>query len=150
MTARVVVLHGGPRRGATWGLVERLETRMKALGAVEFDYLHLADHDLRSCRGCFTCFVRGEEHCPLDDERAALEERLYAADGVVFATPNYAGGMAAGLKTFLERTAFRMHRPRYFEQFAVFVVTSGGPAGIKTTLAGSHPSPRWVIARRPF
>jgi multimeric flavodoxin WrbA len=35
---------------------------MKALGAVEFDYLHLADHDLRSCRGCFTCFVRGEEH----------------------------------------------------------------------------------------
>jgi hypothetical protein len=29
-----------------------------------------------------------------------------------------------------------MHRPRYFEQFAVFVVTSGGPAGIKTTLAG--------------
>jgi len=96
VTARVVVVHGGPRRGVTWDLVRHLEERMNELGAVEFDYLHLADHDLRSCRGCFTCFVRGEEHYPLDDERSALEERLHAADGVVFATPNYAGGRRRG------------------------------------------------------
>ncbi len=139
MRKRVLVIHGGPRRGATWRLVRRLEERIDALEGpepVEFDYLHLAECDLRSCRGCFTCFVRGEEHCPLDDERAAIEERMLAADGVVFATPNYAGGMASGMKTLLERTAFRMHRPRYFDQFTVFVVTSGGPAGIGGTLKG--------------
>lgn len=136
---RVLVIHGGPRRGSTRELVRRLEERIKALdgpGPAEFDYLHLAEHDLRTCRGCFTCFTRGEEHCPHDDERAAIEERMPAADGVVFATPNYAGGMASGMKNLLDRMAFRMHRPRYFEQYAAFVVTAGGPAGIGGTLKG--------------
>jgi len=44
---------------------------MKKQGEVEFDYLFLRDQNLKLCKGCFVCVTRGENLCPLKDDRAA-------------------------------------------------------------------------------
>jgi multimeric flavodoxin WrbA len=129
---RVLAIMGSPRRGDTWHLTQQIEAAMSGFGEVEFDYLWLRDADLQICRGCYACLERGEQYCPLDDDRAEIEERLLAADGVVFTSPVYAMSMTALMKNLLDRLAYAMHRPRFFDQIALIVV-SAGAAGIKET-----------------
>jgi len=105
---------------------------MGGLGEVRFDHLWLGDADLRVCRGCYACLLHGEERCPLDDDRAEIEQPILDADGVIFASPVYAMGMTALMKSLLDRLAYTMHRPRFFDQTALIVV-SAGAAGIKET-----------------
>jgi multimeric flavodoxin WrbA len=129
---RVLAIRGSPRKGDTWHLTQRIEAEMKLLGDVQFDYLWLRDADLATCRGCCACFLGGEERCPLDDDRAEIEGRILSANGVIFASPVYALGMTALMKNLLDRFAYALHRPRFFEQKALIVV-SAGAAGVKMT-----------------
>jgi multimeric flavodoxin WrbA len=129
---KVLAIMGSPRRGDTYLLTQQIEATMRGLGEVEFDYLWLRDADLRPCRGCCACFWGGEERCPLDDDRADIERRMLASDGVIFASPVYALSMTGLMKTLLDRLAYALHRPRFFEQKALIVV-SAGAAGVKMT-----------------
>lgn len=129
---RILAIMGSPRRGDTYYLTQQIEATMSGLGEVQFDYLWLRDADLRICRGCYACLERGEEHCPLDDDRAEIEERILTSDGVIFASPVYALSMTAYMKNLLDRFAYRMHRPAFFAQKALIVV-SAGAAGVKLT-----------------
>jgi multimeric flavodoxin WrbA len=131
---RVLAIMGSPRKGDTYHLTQQIEATMSGLGEVEveFEYLWLCDADLQMCRGCYACLWRGEQACPLDDDRARIEERMLAADGVIFASPVYAMSMTAHMKNLLDRLAYTMHRPRFFDQRAMIVV-SAGAAGIKET-----------------
>lgn len=54
------------------------------------------------CRGCLAC-QKGDP-CPLDDDAAAIVERIVAADAVAFATPIYFYEMAGQMKTLLDRS----------------------------------------------
>ena len=73
----------------------------------------LSDYDIGVCRGCKSCTNRGEERCPLKDDRDVLIEKMMASDGVVFASPNYSFQVSAIMKIFLDRLAFLFHRPRF-------------------------------------
>ncbi|MGI5819098.1 MAG: flavodoxin family protein [Armatimonadota bacterium] len=128
----ILAIMGSPRKGDTYHLTRQIEATMSGLGDVGFDYLWLRDADLRMCRGCCACFERGEEHCPLDDDRAEIEQRILAANGVIFASPVYALGMTALMKNLLDRFAYALHRPRFFDQKALIVV-SAGAAGVRVT-----------------
>lgn len=57
---------------------------MKELGDVEFEYLFLKDVNLGLCKGCYTCMLRGEERCPLKDDRAAIEKKDSKLTGCSF------------------------------------------------------------------
>lgn len=54
------------------------------------------------CRGCLAC--QAEAACPLDDDAAAIVERIVAADVIAFATPIYFFEMAGQMKTLLDRS----------------------------------------------
>jgi multimeric flavodoxin WrbA len=123
---QVVAIQGSPHRGNTYDRVESFGRAMKELGDVEFEHISLKDVDLSPCRGCFTCFTRGEDACPLKDERAEVQRKLEAADGVVFATPVYSMHVSYLLKLFVDRNAFTFHRPRYFGKYAVGLAVTGG------------------------
>lgn len=93
---------------------------------VEFDYLWLKDVNFEPCRGCHACIRFGENKCPLRDDRAEIETRLLAADGVIFVTPVYAMQVSYLMKTFLDRFAYIWHRPRFFGKFAMGIASGGG------------------------
>jgi len=36
---------------------------------IDFKVLMLNDVNLKKCRGCYVCFLKGEKNCPLNDDR---------------------------------------------------------------------------------
>lgn len=125
---------GSPRaKGNTYRIVSRIEERMKALGDVEFTYLFLKEAHLELCRGCWQCLSWGEERCPIKDDRERIERQILESDGVIFATPVYAMNMTALMKNFLDRFAYTLHRPRFFNQYTMIVCTTGA-LGLKETI----------------
>lgn len=101
---------------------------MTQLGDVEFEYVFLKDLHLEPCRGCGVCLDKGEDRCPLKDDRAMLEGKIEAADGVVFASPTYTFNVTGLMKNFFDRFAYVCHRPRFFKS-ALVLTTSGIGAG---------------------
>lgn len=122
---RVAAFIGTQTKRHTYEAVQEFEKRLKELGDIEFEYVFLSDYNLEFCRGCKLCFDKGEEFCPLNDDRDVLLHKMEQSDGVIFATPNYAFHVSARMKNFLDRIAFVYHRPRYFGRACTAVVAQG-------------------------
>jgi multimeric flavodoxin WrbA len=132
---KILVIMGSPRNGNTVRILNEIEKEMRKLGDVEFEAIALRDVQLGLCRGCHLCLFKGEGSCPQKDDRQQLEEKMLNADGVIFASPNYASGVTALFKNFVDRFAYAGHRPRFFRTRAMAVVTSAGPGGLSETVA---------------
>lgn len=128
---KVTVFIGTARKQHTWYAVHRFLSSLQSLGDVEYEIVALTDHRLELCRGCKNCFRRGEEFCPLKDDRDALIAKMMASDGVVFATPNYSYQVSAVMKLFLDRLGFVFHRPRFFGRTFTSIVAQGIYGGSK-------------------
>ena len=122
---KVVIFIGSRQKRATLRAAQEFAKDIKAYGEVDAEYVFLKDYRLDCCIGCNQCFTKGEDRCPLKDDRDLLLEKIYQADGVVFATPNYAFHVSATMKNFLDRQAFILHRPRFFNKTCTAIVVQG-------------------------
>lgn len=122
---KVTVFIGSARKKNTYHAVTQFRDHLQALGDVEVEIVTLNHYNLGACRGCLQCFEKGEEFCPLQDDRDLLMDKIMASDGVVFATPNYTFDMSGVMKIFLDRFGFVCHRPRYFGKTFTSIVTQG-------------------------
>ncbi|MEN4017932.1 MAG: flavodoxin family protein [Methanobacterium sp.] len=132
MGVKIIDFDSPRKKGNTYELTRRVEERMKQLGDVEFEYVFLKDLDLKTCLGCQVCFNKGEELCPLKDDRAMLEEKMQNADGVIFTSPNYVFNVSGLMKNFIDRFGYVCHRPRFFK--SAMVLTTSGIGGSKLML----------------
>jgi multimeric flavodoxin WrbA len=128
---RVTAFVGSARKGHTYDAVVQLLSNLQAMGDIETEVVRLSDYQLQVCRGCRMCIRKGEEHCPLKDDRDVLIEKMMASDGVVFASPNYSFQVSAIMKTFLDRLGFVFHRPRFFAKTYTSIVAQGIYGGRK-------------------
>jgi multimeric flavodoxin WrbA len=128
---RVTAFVGSGYKKNTYNAVLQFLNNLKALGDVEYEIVILSNYRLGTCRGCRLCFEKGEEFCPLKDDRDVLMEKIEASDGVIFATPNYTWQMSGIMKIFLDRFGFICHRPRYFGKAFTSIVTQGFSGGDK-------------------
>ncbi len=127
---KVLAIMGSPRsKGNTYKVTKMVEEQMKLLGDVEFEYLFLRVTNLKLCLGCRACMEKGEEFCPLKDDRAAIEKKMLDADGVIFASPTYVGNVSGLMKNFIDRFAYVCHRPRFFKKAMILTTSGGGGAG---------------------
>ena len=122
---KITIFIGSRQKRATLRAAQEFEEKLKVYGAIEVEYVFLKDYRLDYCTGCNLCFTKGEDHCPLKDDRDLLLEKIYGSDGVIFATPNYAFHVTATMKNFLDRQAFILHRPRFFDKTFTAIVTQG-------------------------
>ena len=128
---KVTAFVGSAHKHNTHKAVLQFLQNLQALGEVETEIVTLSDYKLGLCRGCRLCFEKGEEFCPLKDDRDLLMAKIDASDGVVFATPNYTFHLSGLMKTFLDRFGFACHRPRYFGKAFTSIVTQGFLGGGK-------------------
>lgn len=135
ISMKILAIMGSPKgKGKTWQLTRQVEEHMQSADpAVEFEYIFLKDVNLQTCRGCFACLSKGEQFCSLQDERAALQAKMDAADGVIFASPVYVYNVTGLMKNFIDRFAYVCHRPRYHGKPALVVSTTGG-VGLEVVL----------------
>jgi multimeric flavodoxin WrbA len=128
---KVTAFIGTARKKHTYYAVHTFLSSLASFGDVEYEIVALTDHNLETCRGCKACFNKGEEFCPLKDDRDALIAKMMTSDGVVFASPNYSYQVSAVMKTFLDRLGFVFHRPRFFGKTFTSIVAQGIYGGSK-------------------
>lgn len=109
---RITAFVGTASKKHTHDAVVQFLGNLRSMGDIECEIVTLSDYRLKTCKGCKVCFQRGEEFCPLKDDRDVLIEKIMASDGVVFASPNYSFQVSAMMKVFLDRRGFAFHRPR--------------------------------------
>ena len=122
---KVTAFVGSARKKHTYDATRRFLDKLKSLGDIESEIVSLRDYNVGICLGCKACFGKGEEACPLKDDRDVLIERMMSSDGVVFASPNYSFDVSALMKIFLDRLGFVFHRPRFFGKTFTSIVTQG-------------------------
>jgi len=109
---------------------------MRSMGEVEFEYVFLKDANLGLCKGCFNCAPQGEDRCPLQDDRATIEEKMLGADGLILSSPIYVYNVSWLMKNFIDRFMYTHHRPRFFGQKTMLVLNSNaGIVGKKQAFA---------------
>jgi len=128
---KVTAFVGTARKQHTYYAVQHFLEELQSLGDVEYEIVALSAYRVEMCRGCKSCFRRGEEFCPLKDDRDVLIEKMVTSDGVVFATPNYSYQVSATMKMFLDRLGFVFHRPRFFGKTFTSIVAQGIYGGSK-------------------
>jgi multimeric flavodoxin WrbA len=128
---KVTAFVSGANKGNTYKAVVQFLNNLQALGDVEVEIVPLNNYKLGFCRGCRVCFEKGEEFCPLKDDRDVLMAKIAESDGVVFATPNYSFQLSGIMKAFLDRFGYAFHRPRYFGKAFTSIVTQGFHGGDK-------------------
>jgi multimeric flavodoxin WrbA len=122
---KVTAFVGSARKKHTYGACERLLQKLQSLGSIEYEIVQLSDYDLKACIGCKSCTDKGEETCPLKDDRDKLIQKMVDSDGVVFASPTYSFQVSALMKLFLDRLAFLCHRPRCFGKAFTSIAAQG-------------------------
>jgi len=130
---KIVAIMGSPHKGNTLEKLQQIERKLTQYDDVVFDYISLNDVDLQPCKGCFLCFIKGEERCPLQDDKVKLFQKIEEADGVIFASPVYSMHVSYLMKVFIDRFSYTFHRPRYFGKYALTVAVAGN-IGLKETL----------------
>jgi multimeric flavodoxin WrbA len=122
----VVAFVGSARQnGVTHRATRQFLDDLQSLGGVRSEVVFLSEYDVRLCRGCKACFIRGEEFCPLKDDRDLLIDKMARSDGVVLASPVYSFQVSAVMKAFLDRLGFAFHRPRFHGKAYTSIVVEG-------------------------
>lgn len=126
---KIIAFIGSQRKGITYKAVQEFEKNLKELDDIDFEYIFLSDFNLEFCRGCKLCFDKGEQYCPIKDDKNLLMNKLEQADGVIFATPSYAFQVSARMKNFIDRITYTFHRPRFFGKVFTAMVIHAVPVG---------------------
>jgi multimeric flavodoxin WrbA len=112
---------------------EALHAEARSSGvSLDTEVLDLARLDIGTCRGCRSCFDRGEGTCPLSDELLSVKEKMRAADGLVLAGPVYVDDVNSIMKNWIDRLAHVCHRPEFAGKTAMLLATTGATSARHT------------------
>lgn len=128
---KVTAFVGSARKKHCYHAAERFLKNLQERGGIECEIVQLGEYDLKPCRGCAVCMNKGEEFCPIRDDRDKLIEKFLHSDGVVFVSPNYSFQVSALMKLFLDKLAYLMHRPCMFGKTFTSIVAQGIYGGNK-------------------
>jgi multimeric flavodoxin WrbA len=129
---KVVAVIGSPRRrGNTATLVDAALEELER-SVCDCTRIVLADKRIEFCSGHVFC---GERACPHDDDMAGILETVYAADGLILATPIYYENVSGQMKTFMDRNATRYYGGEHLAPKVVGLIAVAGESDAEDTLA---------------
>jgi len=141
---QVVAVIGSPRRhGNTVALVETVLEELERCGC-RCTRITLAALRIDPCDGHENCGERAA--CPHDDDMPGVLEQVYAADGLILATPVYYENVSGQMKTFIDRNATRYYHEQWLAPKAVGLIAVATETGIDEALAALR---RFVTLSNP-
>jgi multimeric flavodoxin WrbA len=113
----ILAINGSPhgRRGSCAQLILRMFAECETLGA-ETEMIALQKRKLNFCSGCGKCLSEG--FCPQKDDVLEIQDKMRAADGIIFASPVYVMHVTGQMKTFIDRCLPMGHRPSLQGKYA--------------------------------
>jgi multimeric flavodoxin WrbA len=140
----VVAVIGSPRRnGNTVALVDAALEELERCGC-RCSTIMLADLRIDPCDGHENCGELAE--CPLDDDTAGVLEQVYAADGLILASPVYYENVSSQMKAFMDRNAIRYFHDEWLAPKIVGLIAVAMESGLDDTLAAMR---RFVALSNP-
>ena len=64
------------RRKNTYNTIKQIESIHQEIYICEYEYIFLKDIDLKPCIGCHLCLTKGEQYCPLKDDRDLIISKI--------------------------------------------------------------------------
>jgi multimeric flavodoxin WrbA len=124
----LIINSSGRQNGNTERLLNVLKNQLLSIAdkrkiTLDISHVLLSKQDIQLCRGCRSCFDKG--NCPLKDDLTNIEELLLDCDAVILASPVYLEDVNGIMKNFLDRLAFYSHRPAFYGKCAIAISTSG-------------------------
>ncbi|MDD1762467.1 MAG: flavodoxin family protein [Methanothrix sp.] len=121
---KILGICGSPRgsKSTTLRLVEAVLDGAKASGA-EFELIDVCKLDLKFCKACQVCFKTGK--CVHKDDFQGIYDKILAADGIVWGSPNYFHTVTAQMKIFIDRMADAVHCQLFDGKYCCSVASGG-------------------------
>ncbi len=121
----IVGLVASPRglKGNTAALLKLVLEGAESEGATT-ETVALRGDTVLPCRACDNCHKKGS--CPQKDDFESIKAKIYEADGLVLASPNYIFSVSAQMKAFMDRCCGVLHCMSFEGRYGASVVTSGG------------------------
>ncbi|WP_251859433.1 NAD(P)H-dependent oxidoreductase [Clostridium sp. Marseille-Q2269] len=123
---KCLVIHGSPRRGHTWDVLNIAEKEMKRNGQIQFEHIELAKENIINCVGCFNCIFKGEDKCPHKESMTKIVDKIEKSDALIVTSPVYSMQVTGLLKNFIDHMSYNFHRPRFFTKKALVITTTAG------------------------
>ncbi len=96
----IVGICGSPRKGATEHVLKEALNTLETMG-FKTEFFTVRNKKIGFCTHCDHCLKHKE--CIIQDDMNTVYSLLKDADGIIFATPVYNGGMSAQTKAILDR-----------------------------------------------
>lgn len=97
----IVGICGSPRKGATEHVLTEALNKLKEMG-FETEFFTVRGKKIGFCTHCDHCLTHKE--CIFGDDMNTVNALLRKADGMIFATPVYNGGISAQTKAIMDRS----------------------------------------------
>jgi len=109
-------------KSTTLRLVQAALDGAKASDA-KVELVDLCRLDIKFCNACQVCFKEGK--CVHKDDFQGLYDKILAADGLVWGSPNYFRSVTAQMKTFIDRMADAVHCQLLSGKYSCSVASGG-------------------------
>ncbi len=131
---KITVIYGNARRGCTWNAVRLFKEEIEKAESCEVREFYLPKDMPDFCRGCFTCFLKGEGACPHAESVQTIASAIKEADMIVLSSPVYALDVSGAMKALLDHLCYMWvsHRPdpaMFGKVGVVFCTTAGAGLG---------------------
>ena len=121
---KILGICASPRssKSTTLRLVQALLKGAKEAGA-EVELVDVCNLDIKFCNACQVCFKTGV--CVHKDDFQGLYDKILAADGLVWGSPNYFHTVTAQMKTLIDRMADAVHCQLLTGKYCASVASGG-------------------------
>ena len=113
---KVLLISGSNRDGYSYNILKELEKRL-----LESKLIKLRDYNIEFCKGCLYC--ANNTKCAIDDDLEKIINQILENDIIVFAIPNYFGGMSGYFKNFIDRLHYMYKRSILKQKKIIFIYT---------------------------
>ena len=73
---KIIAINGSPHKGNTSDKIMEIEQKLKKYNEVEFEIINLKDVNFKHCKGCFLCFIKGDDSCPIKDDKEKIFKKM--------------------------------------------------------------------------
>jgi len=149
---KITIINGVQHPGSTWHCQDLLVKNISSQVETQVTEFYLPRDMPHFCRGCFSCFLQGEETCPHAQVVLPIVSALEEADLVILTSPVYGLDVSGQLKALLDHLCFMWlsHRPnpKMFNTVGISFTTTAGAGLFHTTKTMQNSLKYWGVKKR--
>jgi multimeric flavodoxin WrbA len=92
---KILAICGSPRKANTYSVLKSIQENYPDTA---IRLLKLSEMNFKFCKGCYACVKKGEDKCPVKDDRDLIIGEMIDADGIIMASPVYSHMVSAPMK----------------------------------------------------